>query len=131
MHPHFFAFREKIEETEKETIESDGETETEELNFHSQLKQVTLEALTIMTSTNQKSECKSLKKEMDLFEEKGVRTPSLEKLYQALLSVCPSSVSAERMFSASGFLLHKRRCSMKHSTLDNLVFLKCHWDKDI
>ena len=54
---------------------------------------------------------------------------NLEKLYQALLTISPTSVAVERMFSTSGWLLNQRRASMSDSTLDDIIFLKSYFER--
>ena len=59
--------------------------------------------------------------------------PLLMKLLNALKSIPPSSVEAERTFSVSGQFVTKLRTNMSDDTLSGLVFLKSlykvHGDK--
>ena len=48
----------------------------------------------------------------------------IEMLHDALQTVPPTSVEAERVFSAGGLFLTKLRSSMSDNTLDKLIFLK-------
>ena len=52
------------------------------------------------------------------------QTAELQLLHKALRVVPPTSVEAERVFSAGGLFLTKLRSSMSDSTLDKLIFLK-------
>ena len=47
----------------------------------------------------------------------------LEKLLNAMLTDCPSSVSSERAFNISGSVVVKRRAWLKDETIDDLYFL--------
>ena len=67
---------------------------------------------------------KSLTKELAWYIESGKKSQNLEKLYQSLLTISPTSVAVERMFSTSGWLLNQRRARMSDSTLVDIIFLK-------
>ena len=67
---------------------------------------------------------KELKLEMAVFESTGKRPNSLEALYQALITVPPTSVEAERCFSAAGLFVTKLRTSLNDETIDKLCFLR-------
>ena len=65
-----------------------------------------------------------IKREMSIYESTGVRTN--EKMYKALLTIPPTSVEAERAFSALGFFVTKLRTRLKDNTIDNLCFLRAY-----
>ena len=48
----------------------------------------------------------------------------LEKLYNAVKNVLPSSIEAERSFSSSNNLITKLRTSLGDDTIDTLAFLR-------
>ena len=48
------------------------------------------------------------------------RTENLEKLYNALLSVQPTSVESERVFSAAGLYLTKMRSSLSKNSIKSM-----------
>ena len=62
--------------------------------------------------------------EFKSFEVTFKRTENLEKLYNALLSVKPTTVESERAFSAAGLYLTKMRSSLSENSLNSLCFLK-------
>lgn len=68
-----------------------------------------------------------IRKEMDLFEAEGVRGIHLEKAYQALLCIEPTSVESERCFSASGRFCTKIRSRLGDEILSDLTFLRAHF----
>ena len=70
---------------------------------------------------------KGLTKDLNWYLETSKKSNNLERLYQSLLSISPTSVAVERMFSTSGWLLNQRRAVMNDSTLDDLVFLKYYY----
>ena len=69
-------------------------------------------------------EADTFTKEFNLHVSGGVRTKTLQEAYEAVLVVPPTSVEAERVFSAAGLYLTKIRCRMSDSTLNMLIFLK-------
>ena len=69
----------------------------------------------------------SLSKVFGSFEATHERSADLEKLYQALLTIAPTSVSSERAFSIAGNFLTRRRARIKDGTVDNLCFLQSYF----
>lgn len=68
-----------------------------------------------------------LEKELKMMEGNGKRTPNLEKLYKALITIKPTSVDCERTFSIAGNFCTKIRSKLMPETLSNLVFLKYYF----
>lgn len=68
----------------------------------------------------------SIKKEMNLFENGGTRGHHLQLVYKYLLTIPPTSVEAERAFSAAGYKLRSR---LGDDTLDALLFLRSYFQK--
>ena len=70
--------------------------------------------------------------EVQLFEMNGKlhRGPNLEFVYKSLLSVTPTSVESERAFSAAGYLCNKFRSRLSDENLNNLLFLRAHFQKE-
>lgn len=69
----------------------------------------------------------TIRKEMTLFECGGSRGKNLENVYQMLMSIPPTSVESERVFSSAAYLCSKIRSRLGDSTLDALVFLRSHF----
>ena len=65
-----------------------------------------------------------LSKEMNPFEITGTKSKNLMLLEESLYSIPPTSVEAERAFSAAGLFNTNLRSSLSDSSLDTLVFLK-------
>ena len=61
-------------------------------------------------------------KEIQLFISGGK-----DSLSKSLLVIPPTSVEAERVFSAAGLFVTKLRCNLSDSTLDMLMFLKFYF----
>ena len=66
---------------------------------------------------------KVIKQEMDLFEATRKRPTKLELLFNALLSIPPTSVEAERAFSAAGLFVTKLHSHLSDKSLNALTFL--------
>jgi len=71
----------------------------------------------------------SIKAEMAVFTSSGQRGRCLEQAYQYLLSIPPTSVEAERAFSAAGVLCTKLRSRLDDKTLDTLCFLRSYYKR--
>ena len=103
----------------------EDQDETDNSNFEETLYKSVAEAVApVKRQPSDHDDYKSLLREFAWYLETGKKSTSLEHLYQALLTISPTSVACERMFSISGWLLNQRRARMNDSTLDDLVFLK-------
>lgn len=67
---------------------------------------------------------KILKKEMSAFESDGTKGKYLRMPYEYLLTITPTSVEAERAFSAAGYLCNDLRSSLGDETINSLCFLR-------
>ena len=65
-----------------------------------------------------------VQKECEVFEASGIRPANLQTLYEALLTIQPTSVEAERAFSACGLFVTKLRSRLHDSTIDALCFIR-------
>ena len=72
----------------------------------------------------------SVRKEMTLFGEQGVRGKYLEKIFNYLKTIRPTSVESERAFSAAGYLCTKIRSRLGDNSLDTLAFLRSYFMKN-
>ena len=68
-----------------------------------------------------------MRQEFRLFEATNKRLHNLGMLCNALLTIRPSSVEAERVFSSTGFFFTNFRTRLTDSHLDALVFLRSHF----
>lgn len=71
----------------------------------------------------------TIRKECSLFETNGTRGYYLTKVYNFLRSVPPTSVEAERAFSAAGYIQNKLRSRLGDESIDSLLFLRAHFQK--
>ncbi len=67
---------------------------------------------------------KSWKAEFTAFARTGNRTENVTKLYDALLTIKPSSTDVERVFSTTNWYCSKFRSRLSDKSLSALVFLK-------
>ena len=68
----------------------------------------------------------SILADFKLYDSQKMKTKKL--LYNALLSIKPSSVETEQTFSASGNFATKIRSRLRNDTLSALVMLKRHFE---
>ena len=67
---------------------------------------------------------------MKLLEATEKRPGKLEQLFKALLSIPPTSVEAERAFSAAGLFTTKLRSRLSDKPINALCFLRSHHMKN-
>ena len=73
---------------------------------------------------------KLVEKEMQLYKINPIERPKyLELLFKALKTIKPTSVEAERAFSAMGFFVTKLRNRMGDETLDGLITMRKYYQK--
>ena len=63
-------------------------------------------------------------KEVQLFAARGGKTAAISQLHLSLLTIPPTSVETERVFSAGGLFLTKLRTNLSDISLDKLMFLR-------
>jgi hypothetical protein len=73
-------------------------------------------------------EYNSLKTEFNAFAKTGCRTGNLQKLYDALLTIKPTSTDVERVFSTTNWFCSKIRSRLSDKSLSALVFLKLYYE---
>jgi len=79
------------------------------------------------TSTTSANLLRTNRKEIALFEEGGDKGHLLNLVFDALMTVPPTSVEPERAFSSAGYLCSKIRSSLGDETLDELSFLRSYF----
>ena len=65
-----------------------------------------------------------VKREFAIFENSGQRPSMIDKVFHAIQSVPPTSVEAERAFSAAGLFITKIRSRLGDNAIDKLCFLR-------
>lgn len=98
---------------------------TLEMELYNAIKLANDEGVMSKNVINQEKSLQStIKKEMVLFENGGTRGKYLEGVYQALMTVQPTSVESERVFSSANYICSKIRSRLGDEILDVLVFLR-------
>jgi hAT family C-terminal dimerisation region len=90
--------------------------------LHNSISSVITTASEKIVETN-----KELQQEFKLWELTGTRSPSLQKMHDALQTIQPTSTASERVFSVAGGFATKIRNRMKFKLLNALVFLKYYF----
>ena len=65
-----------------------------------------------------------VQKECEVFEASAIRPANLQTLYEALLTIQPTSVEAKRAFTACGLFVIKPPSRLHDSTIDALCFIR-------
>lgn len=116
-------------EEECNSDEDDLNNSIQELEEEVEGQNVLQKCINDLTRT-EKDGCNNitLDKELKLLEVyKVIRTNRLERLQKALMTVKPTSVSSERVFSIAGIFISKLRSRLGTATLNALVVLKYYF----
>ncbi|GFX27899.1 uncharacterized protein TNCV_3083221 [Trichonephila clavipes] len=73
---------------------------------------------------------KTMKQEMQLFDSTENPSPNIIKLCDALKTITPTSVEAERAFSAAGLFVTKLRTRLSVKSINCLCFLKSYFKNE-
>lgn len=76
--------------------------------------------------TNETSLRSQIARELESFGATSARLPRLSQLFDAIASIQPTSVEAERAFSAAGCFSTKSRSRLSDKSLSALCFLRCN-----
>lgn len=68
--------------------------------------------------------CESLKKDFEYYDKFGKKSPRLQSLLEALLTIPPTSTRAERNFSLAANIVTKQRSKLTDQHVDAIFFLK-------
>ena len=63
-----------------------------------------------------------------LYEISKIRPVNLDKIYNALLTIKPTSVEPERAFSSMGYFVTKLRSLLDDDNVDALIFLRQYYN---
>lgn len=118
---------ENIEEIVEENLDSPSLKKDLTLQEELQL-QIQQEATCYSVHTKKEKDFdKVLKKEMTTFESDGVRGEYLSAIHDYLLTIKPTSVEAERAFSAAGYICSSIRSRLADDTINNICFLRSYF----
>lgn len=76
---------------------------------------------------NESGLANSIRHEMSLLENGGVRGHHLKTANKYLMSIPPTSIEPERAFSAAAYVGNKLRSRLRSETLDALIFLRLYF----
>uniref|UniRef100_A0A2A4J3N7 BED-type domain-containing protein n=2 Tax=Heliothis virescens TaxID=7102 RepID=A0A2A4J3N7_HELVI len=113
----------EIEEDSELSAERSNLTKGEELN--AELKKICRERVVTQNDDIETN----VRIEMALFENGGDRGRHLSKAFDHLLTIPPTSVEPERIFSSAGLICNKIRSRLGDVTLDALIFLRTHYNE--
>ena len=100
---------------------------SENLSMQEELNALLQKSETTVTPAN--DAFKWLKSEFTLFKNTGQRTENLQKLFNAILTIKPTSTDVERVFSVTSSFCTKIRSRLSDKSLQALVFLKYYYNK--
>lgn len=80
-----------------------------------------------MSGASDRQLLNSIKSELALFSSSGKRGTFLQAAYSYLMTVPPTSVEAERAFSAAGLFVTKLRSRLSDNSIDTLCFLRAFY----
>jgi len=72
-----------------------------------------------------------LKQELEYFRQQKIRGKFIQIVFDYLMTIRPTSVDSERIFSGSGLFCKKLRTKLGDSTLNILSFLRSSFLKNV
>ena len=114
----------------EETVDEPGEPEPPKKTLSQSYKEFiekNVQDSEAALQSRKSSALTNIKREMTLYESSGNRGRMLEQIYTALLSIPPTSVEAERIFSAAGLFMSKVRTRLNDESMDSLCILRSHF----
>lgn len=116
--------KENVEEIVEENV--DSPLLKKDLTLQEELQlQIQQESTCYSINTKKEKDFdKVLKKEMTAFESEGVRGEYLSTIHDYLLTIKPTSVEAERAFSAAGYICSSIRSRLGDDTINTICFLR-------
>jgi hypothetical protein len=122
------ALEENTMEVEYDGVDSLNFTLEQELEI--QLKHEKENFTKLKDTRTEKDYNKILKKEMAVYESEGVRGENLSLVYDYPMTLKPTSVEAERAFSAAGYICSSLRSRMGDNTINTICFLRSYFQKN-
>lgn len=114
-------------ETELNEFETSDESDIElEITFEEKLN-AAIKNTNEKTKSISNSQTSSIKKDLTFFEGSGQKTENIQKLFDALLTIRPTSVESERVLSLTGLLVTKIRNRLSDETINALTVLKTYF----
>lgn len=118
-----------VEPSNRTSVQSaDKEKETSQTTLAEKFQLAIDCAVKDDSDTKDIKDLKTMTNDFKLYEAQKKRTPNLEQLYRALMTIKPSSVESERAFSAAGNFATRIRSRLGDKSLCVLVFLKNYFN---
>ena len=116
--------QEVIEETTCRSDDDGSQNNTQNIgkSLLQQQLEVAISSITHVEDNNKATTL--LKKDFMILTNTKIRTEKLNILFNALLSIKPTSTATERVFSTAGLTKTKIRTRLNHETLNAIIFLK-------
>jgi hypothetical protein len=116
--------------SQPDTNEPSPGTSTSTPTFESMLKKAIENVDSVPSEVNSQQVTKNLiKREFNMYESTKKRTPNLERLFQALMTVKPTSTENERVFSLAANIVTKVRNRLSDNSINALIFLKAYFQR--
>ena len=77
-----------------------------------------------MSASNSNHNLRDIEQEFNIYEKTYQKSENLKKLEKALLTIKPSSIESERIFSSVGRIVTKFRTRLSDENLNSLVILR-------
>ncbi len=87
------------------------------------------ENYTKQKETRTKKDYDKILKKMIVYENEGVRGKNLSLIYDYLMALKPTSVEAERSFSAAGYICSSLRSRLGDNAINAICFLRSYFQK--
>lgn len=116
----------EVQQEKLRSRDTESGSGTENLN-HRLADAINAALKTKMPTTASADQKKTLQKEMQIYEGTGNITTNLQKLLDALMTIQPTSIESERVFSCSSNFCTKKRSSLSDLSLNALTFLKSYF----
>lgn len=114
-------------EIELEEIESSDDSDIVEEKTFAEKLNAAICNVNEKTNENTKPLKCSIEKDLKFFEGSGKKTENIQKFFDALLTIRPTSVESERVFSLTGILVTKLRNRLSDESINAISVLKTHF----
>ena len=113
--------------TQEDEIEISDDSSLDEQNIGSSIQDKLFDAINAaLKKTNRKTSI-NLKKEFQIYEGTGNITKNLQKLMNALMTIQPTSIESERVFSSASNFCTKKRFGLNDTNFNCLCFYTPHY----
>lgn len=101
-------------------------TSSRSLSLHERLK---MSIGSVQENSQREESSDQFKKAFDQYDRFNIRGPLLDKLFDALCSIQPTSTQSERNFSLASAIATPKRSRMSSDKLNAICFLKSYFNR--